>query len=68
MSSNRTLPDGIELVKADIFWPEGQFYFIRGEMVWSKTEGWKKYYEVNREDAHFKTAEEAMAAWNGARH
>jgi hypothetical protein len=65
---NHKLPDGVQLVKSDTFWPEGRFYFIRGEMVWSRKDGWKKYYEVNREDAHFKTAEEAMAAWESSKH
>src|ERR1700745_1312819 len=30
----RKLPDGIELVKSDIFWPEGQYHFVRREFVW----------------------------------
>jgi hypothetical protein len=65
---NRELPDGVELVKSDIFWPEGRFYFIRGDFIWSRMNGWEKYYEVKREDSQFKTAEEAMAAWESSRH
>jgi len=68
MNENKKLPDGVELVKSDIFWPEGRFYFSSGEFVWSKTEGWKKYHEVNREDSHFRTAEEAIAAWESSKH
>ena len=68
MNETQQLPDGVQLVKSDTFWPEGRFYFIRAEFVWSKIEGWQKYFEVNREHAHFKTAEEAMAAWNDSEH
>ena len=68
MSDGDQLPDSVELVKSDIFWPEGRFYFCRGEFVWSKTEDWQKYYEVNRDDCHFKTAEEAMQAWESSKH
>lgn len=67
MNENHKLPDGVELVKSDIFWPEGRFYFCSGEFVWSKTAGWKKYYEVKREDSQFKNAEEAMAAWENSK-
>jgi hypothetical protein len=63
MSSNRSLGDGIELVKEDIFRPEGQWSIRKGEMVWSKTEGWKRYYEI-KSDCIFLTADEAMQAWN----
>ena len=38
----RKLPDGIELVKSDIFWPEGQYHFVRGEFVWDKSQGWMR--------------------------
>jgi hypothetical protein len=68
MNENRKLPDGVELVKEDIFWPEGRWSFRRGDLVWSRTVGWRKYHEVNREDSYFKTAEEAMAAWESSSH
>src|ERR1700747_2895031 len=38
----RKLPDGIELVKSDIFWPEGQYHFVRREFVWDKSQGWMR--------------------------
>jgi hypothetical protein len=66
MDENRKLPEGVELVKEDTFWPEGQWSFRRSDLVWSRRAGWQKYYEVKREDSHFKTAEEAMAAWEGS--
>jgi hypothetical protein len=62
MNDNHRLPEGVELVKGDIFWPEGRWSFRRGDLVRSRTVGWQKYYEVNREETHFKAAEEAMAA------
>lgn len=68
MNDKNKLPDGVQLVKSDTFWPEGQFYFIRGDFVWSRVEGWKKYYEVNREHAHFRSAEDAMSAWENSKH
>jgi hypothetical protein len=51
-------------VKEDVFWPEGQWSIRRGEMVWSKTEGWKRYYEIDRATSIFRTADEALQAWN----
>ena len=68
MDEIRKLPEGVELVKEDIFWPEGQWSFRRGELVWSRTARWQKYYEVNCEDSHFRTGEEAMAAWESLAH
>lgn len=66
MISDPKLPIGIVLVKSDIFWPEGRFYFVRGEEVWSKTQGWVIYYKVRREDCYFETEELAMQAWQGS--
>ncbi len=63
MNGDRILPDGIELVKQDIFWPEGRWSFRRGDFVWSRMNGWQKYYEVKREESYFKSAEQAMKAW-----
>jgi hypothetical protein len=63
MNDNRKLPDGVELAMEDIFWPEGRYSFRHGNLVWSRTIGWHKYYEVQREDSYFKSAEEAMKAW-----
>jgi hypothetical protein len=60
------LPDGVKLVKSDTFWPEGSWYFIQDlavPLVWSHKDGWKKYYEANRADCHFHSAEDAMKAW-----
>jgi hypothetical protein len=67
INENRKLADGIELIKEDIFWPEGQWSIRRGEMVWSKTEGWKKYYEIQRADSRFRSAEDAIRAWENSR-
>ena len=66
MNSNRNLEDGIELVKEDIFWPEGQWSIRKGEMVWSKTEGWKRYYEIEPATSIFQTPDEAMQSWNAS--
>jgi hypothetical protein len=68
MNDNRKLPDGVELVQEDVFWPEGRWSFRRGELVWSKTTGWRKYYTVNREDSYFKSEEDAMKAWKSSSH
>jgi hypothetical protein len=38
MNDNRKLPDGIELAKENIFWPEGRWSFRRGGLVWSRLE------------------------------
>jgi hypothetical protein len=65
---NCTLPDGIELVKEDIFWPEGQWSFRRGDLVWGKSAGWRKYYEVDRAESYFRTAGEAMTEWERSSH
>jgi hypothetical protein len=53
-------------VKSDIGGLECPWYFVRGDMIWSKTEGWKEFYEGNREDCYFKTAEEAMEGWENS--
>jgi hypothetical protein len=68
MTENRTLPEGVGLVKEDTFWPEGRWSLHRGDLVWSRTNGWQKYYEVKRADSYFKTAEEAMAACESLSH
>jgi len=68
VNGNRKLPDGVELVKEDIFWPEGRWSFRRGELVWGRTTGWRKYYEVDRSESCFQTAEEAMKAWEKSEH
>jgi hypothetical protein len=68
MKDNRKLPDGVEIIKEDIFWPEGRFSIRRGDLIWSKAAGWQKYYEVRSEESRFKTAEEAMAAWETSKH
>jgi hypothetical protein len=62
------LEDGVELIKEDIFWPEGQWSFRRGNLVWSRTAGWQKYYEVKSEDCRFKTAEDAIKTWESSAH
>ena len=64
--NNPRLSDRVQLTKGDIFWPEGPWYFVRGEMVWSKTKSWKEFYEGNREDCYFETAEEAMEGWENS--
>jgi hypothetical protein len=66
--SERKLPDGVELVKEDIFWPEGRWSIRRGDLVWSLIDGWQKYYEVKNEDSRFKTAGAAIAAWESSSH
>ena len=69
MDENPKLPAGVELSNdTTIFYPEGQYTFRRGEFVWSRINGWKKYYEVPREESHFKTAKEAMKAWENSPH
>jgi hypothetical protein len=65
MSQNRQLGNGIELVKEDIFWPEGQWSIRRGEMIWNKIQGWKRYYDADK-DCRFKTAEDALQAWESS--
>jgi hypothetical protein len=45
---------------------ECPWYFVRGDMIWSKTEGWKEFYEGNREHRYFKSLEEAMKAWESS--
>ena len=66
MNSIRSLGGGIELVKEDIFWPEGQWSIRKGEMVWSKAAGWQRYYEIDRATSIFRTADEALEAWNAS--
>jgi hypothetical protein len=68
MNPNRSLPDGIELAKEDIFWPEGIWSFRKGNLVWGRTGGWKTYYEVDRKDSYFKSSEDAMKAWLSSSH
>ena len=63
MQENRPLDDGAELVWEEIFRPEGNWCIRKGELVWSKIEGWRKHYEVKRADTHFETAEDALKAW-----
>ena len=67
MESNSKLPVGVDLVKSDIGGLECPWLFMRGDMVWSKTEGWKEFYEGNREKCYFKSVEEAMKAWESSR-
>jgi len=68
-NENRKLPDGVELSKdTTTFFPEGPWTFRRGEFVWSRISGWKKYYEVPREESYFKTAEEAAKVWESSLH
>ena len=66
------LPDGVKLVNSEawgIFYPEGDWYFLRDgavPLVWSRKDGWKKYYEINRADCYFHSAEDAMKAWESS--
>ena len=66
VKSNSKLSVGVELLKSDIGGLECPWYFVRGDMIWSKTEGWKEFYEGNREDCYFKSVEEAMKAWESS--
>ncbi len=69
MNENGKIADGVELSKdTTTFYPEGQWTFRRGELVWSRINGWKKYYLVPCEESHFKTAEEAMKVWESSSH
>lgn len=69
MTENRKLSDGVELSKdTTVFYPEGQWTFRRGEFVWSRISGWQKYYRVPRQESHFKTAEDALKAWESSPH
>ena len=62
MSENRKLPDGVEVVKSDIFYPTGNWSIRNGEMVLLRELGWKKYYEAMPADGcYFKTHEEAAS-------
>ena len=69
MGSHCYLPDGVTLINSaalGIFCPEGNYYFVREldvPLIWSRKDGWKKYYEVDRADSHFKSAEDALKAW-----
>ena len=63
IKNSPNLPVNVHLVKSDISGLDCPWYFVRGEMVWSKKEGWKDYYEGKRDDCYFKSAEEAMKAW-----
>jgi hypothetical protein len=66
VKSNSKLPVGAELLKSDIGGLECPWYLVRGDMIWSKIEGWKEFYEGNREDCYFKSLEEAMKAWESS--
>jgi hypothetical protein len=68
MNPNRSLPDGVKLAKEDIFWPEGRWSFRKADLVWGKTTGWRKYYEVDRKDSYFWSAEQAMKSWESSSH
>ena len=48
MSEKRQLGDGVELVCEDYFLPNRNWSIRRGDMVWSRVEGWRKHYEVKR--------------------
>jgi hypothetical protein len=63
MNENRPLGDGVELVCDDTFLPGAHWLIRKGDLVWSKVEGWRKHYEVQRSDTHFETAEDAMKVW-----
>jgi len=67
MNENRPLGEGVELVYDDTFSREGNWLIRKGDMVWSKVEGWRKDFEVKRSDTHFGTAEDAMKAWEQRR-
>ena len=64
MQENRSLGEGVELICELTFSPEGIWTIRKGDMVWSKIEGWKKHHGVNHADTHFETAENALQAWN----
>jgi hypothetical protein len=66
LTQNRQLGDGIELVREDVFYPEGEWSIRKAEMVWSKTAGWQRYYEIDRATSLFRTAEAALEAWNSS--
>lgn len=66
MSESPSLGEGIELVKEGIFWPEGQWSIRKGEMVWSKVDGWRRYYEAD-ENCRFSTAKDALGAWENSK-
>jgi hypothetical protein len=61
MQENRSLGEGVELICELTFSPEGIWTIRKGDMVWSKIEGWKKHHGVIRPDTHFETAENAFA-------
>jgi hypothetical protein len=63
MQENRSLGEGVELICELTFSPEGIWTIRKGDMVWSKIEGWKKHHGVIRPDTHFETAENALQAW-----
>jgi hypothetical protein len=68
MADDRKLPDGVELVQEDVFWPEGRWSFRRGDLVWSRVDGWQKYHVVDRKNSYFKTRIDAMNAWESSSH
>jgi hypothetical protein len=58
--------DGIKLVKAEMCWPEGSWYFLRDSavpLVWSRRDGWVNYHQMKRADCNFRSVEEALEAW-----
>jgi hypothetical protein len=62
MTDSPKLPDGVKLVKSDIFYPTGNWSIRRGELVPHRELGWKNYYEaVPTDGCYFKTAEEAVS-------
>ncbi|MGH9712195.1 MAG: hypothetical protein ACRD5M_02730 [Candidatus Acidiferrales bacterium] len=61
--NNRSLGNGIELVREDIFYPEGNWSIRLGDLTWSKREGWRKYYEALKADCYFRSAQEGLKAW-----
>lgn len=63
MSENRQLGDGVELVWEANFLPNRNWSIRRGDLVWSRVEGWRKHYGVKRSDTHFETAQDAMKVW-----
>ena len=67
INNTRQLGDGAKLVKEVISWPETKWSIRKGDLLWSKTEGWKKYFEAKRADSIFKTAEEALTAWENSK-
>ena len=58
--------NGIKLVKAEVSWPEGSWYFMHDSavpLVWSREDGWVNSHQVKRADRNFHSVEEALEAW-----